>query len=60
MLVVQLRKEAVASPPVHGVSGVVAADPRVMEEDREGLPLGAPEGTVAALAVEGGGHRGGD
>ena len=60
VLVVQLRKEAVALPPVHGVPGVVAADPRLVEEDRKGVPLGAPEGTGVATVVEGGSHRGGD
>ena len=35
MLVVQLQKEAVALPPVYGVPGVVAADPRLVEEDRK-------------------------
>ena len=47
VLVMQLRKEAVASPPVYGVSGVVAADPRVVEEDRdrdEGLGQDGEEG----------------
>ena len=34
-----------------------AADPGFMEEDREGLPLGAPKGTGTAMVVEGGGHR---
>ena len=46
MLVVQLRKEAVAPPLVYGVPGVVTADPRLVEEDRKGVPLGAPEGAA--------------
>ena len=60
VLVVQLRKEAVGLRPVYGVLGVVAADPRLVEEDRKGVPLGAPEGTGFAMVVEGGSHRGGD
>ena len=60
MLVVQLRKEAVALPPVYGVPGVVTVDPRLVEEDRKGVPLGAPEGTGFAMVVEEGGHRVGD
>ena len=40
--------------------GVVTTDPRLVEEDRKGVPLGAPEGTGFAMVVEGGSHRGGD
>ena len=54
VLVVQLRKEPVALPPVYGVPGAVAADPRLVREDRKGVPLGAPEGTGVAKVVEGG------
>ena len=60
MLVVQLWKEAVAPPSVYGVPGMAAADPRLVEEGRKGVPLGAPEGAGFAMVVEGGGHRGGD
>ena len=57
---VQLRKEAVALPPVYGVPGVVAADPRLVEEGRKGVLLGAPESTGYAMVGKGGSHRGVD
>ena len=57
---VQLRKEAVTLLPIYGVPGVIAADPRLLEEGQKGAPLGAPEGTGVAIVVEGGSHRGGD
>ena len=59
MLVVQLWEEANAPPPsLFGVSGLGAADPQAVEEDWEGLPLGASQGAAGELAVEGGGYRG--
>ena len=58
MLVVQLREEADAPPPLYGVSGLGAADPQAVEEGWEGLSLGAPEGAVSEVVVGGGGHGG--
>ena len=47
----QLQEEADASPSLYGVPGVGPPDPEVVEEDREGLPLGAPEGTVGEVTI---------
>ena len=58
MLVVQLWEETDAPPSLHGVSSLGAADPRAVEGDWERLPLGAPEGAVGEVALEGGGYRG--
>ena len=48
---VQLREEANAPPPVHRVPGVGSSDQDAVEEDREGLPLGAPEGAVCEVTI---------
>ena len=49
MLVVQLRQEGVATPPVHRVPGL---------GDRQGLWLEAPEGAVDQVVVGGEDCRG--
>ena len=54
MLVVQLREEANASPPLHRVHGVGAADLGAVGEDRERLQVGAFQGAVDEMGVEGG------
>ena len=58
VFVVQLREEADAPPPLHKVSGLGAVDQEVVEKDREGLPLGTPEGAVGEVDVAGEGHGG--
>ena len=40
------------------MSGLIPPDQKAMEEDWEGLSLGAPEGAVGWVAVGGGGRRG--
>ena len=60
VLVVQLREEADASPPFHRVQGVGAADPGAVGGDRERLQVGASQGAVDEMGVEGGGDGGSD
>ena len=58
MLVVPLREEADAPPPLYRVQGVDAADPGDVEEDWGGLQVGASQGAVDEMGMEGGGDRG--
>lgn len=50
----QLWEEADAPPPLYGVSSLGASDQKAVEEDRKGLPLGAPKGAVGKASMEGG------
>ena len=43
----------------HGVQSLGPPDQEAVEEGREGLPLGAPEGATGQVVVEGGGYGGG-
>ena len=56
VLVVQLREEADAPPPLYRVQGVGAADSGAVEKDWGGLQLGTSQGAVDEIGVE----RGGD
>ena len=40
------RKETVAAPPLHGVQSLGPSDQKAVEEDRQGLSLGTPQGAV--------------
>ena len=58
MLVVQLREEADAPPPLYGVQGVGTADPGAAEKDWGRLQVGTSQGAVDEMGVEGGGDGG--
>ena len=60
MQVVQLREEAVVSSPLYRVQSVSAADPGAVEKDWGGLQVGASQGAVDEMGVEGGSDGGSD
>ena len=59
MLVVWGRKTADPPPPLHGVQGLAAPDQETVERNREGTWVGASEGPLGQVALEGEVHGGG-
>ena len=55
---VRQRQERVATPPLHGVRDLEAADQKAVGEGRKGLRAEASKGTGGTEVVERGGHRG--
>ena len=53
VLVVQLREEAVAFPPVYRVHGMGPTDQRALEGNGRGLWVGTPKSASTEMAVEG-------
>lgn len=51
-------QEVGAPPPIHRVSGLASPDQKTVEENRQGLWVGAPEGAIGQVAVGREGCRG--
>ena len=58
-MVVRGRKAADPPPSLHGVQGLATSDQEVVEGDREGSGVEAPEGSIWQVAVEGKVYGGG-